>query len=222
MIAALERVDAALFRDAECWFGGGSSVALRCGEFRTSRDVDFLCASREGYRLLRNRVFHQGARGLFAKEVVFAREARVDRYGIRMALDLEGHALKFEIVSEGRIDLRSDDDASLPVARLCDADLVAEKLLANEDRHLDDSALGRDAIDLLMLEHTLGSLPTVAWDKARGAYGPSVDRAWTRALQRLRDSPSRLARGLDAMAVRPDARALIEAKIAAIPATDDG
>jgi hypothetical protein len=86
IVALLGRVDAALFRDARCWFGGGSAVSLRCGEFRVSRDVDFLCASREGYRLLRQRVFDRGAPGLFARDVVVAREARADRYGIRLAL----------------------------------------------------------------------------------------------------------------------------------------
>ncbi len=222
MIAALEGVDAALFRDAECWFGGGFAVALRCGEFRVSRDVDFLCASREGYRLLRQRLYDRGARGLFSRDMPLAREARADRYGIRMALDLDGVPLKFEIVSEGRIDLGGVDDTALPVARLTDVDLVAEKLLANEDRHLDDGALGRDAIDLLALEHTLGALPEAAWEKARGAYGPSVEHAWRRALQRLRDRPALLARGLDATATRPEIRAVIEARIAAIPASEEG
>ena len=64
VIALLDRIDAPLFRAAGCWFGGGSAVSLRCEEFRVSRDVDFLCASRDGYRLLRERVHRDGAQGV--------------------------------------------------------------------------------------------------------------------------------------------------------------
>ena len=66
---------------------------------------------------------------------------------------------------------------ALPVARLSDEDLVAEKLLANEERPWDDSTLGRDAMVLLVLEHALGGCPAGASDKARAAYGPSVESA---------------------------------------------
>jgi hypothetical protein len=217
VVALLERVDAALFREAQCWFGGGSAVSLRCAEYRVSRDVDFLCASREGYRLLRRRVFEQGAPGLFARDVVVAREARADRYGIRLAIAIDGQPLKFEIVSEGRIDLVGVDDPALPVGRLGDVDLVAEKLLANDDRHLDDASLWRDALDLLALEHTLGALPAEAWGKAREAYGPSIEIAWQRALQRLRDRADLRERALEALDVLPAARVFLESKLAAVP-----
>lgn len=217
VLALLEHVDSVLFREAQCWFGGGSAVSLRCAEFRVSRDVDFLCASREGYRLLRRRVFDKGAPGLFARDVVVAREARADRYGIRLAITIDGQPLKFEIVSEGRIDLGGIDDPALPVGRLSDADLVAEKLLANDDRHLDDASLWRDALDLLALEHTLGALPAEAWGKARDAYGPSIEVAWQRALKRLRDRPDLLGRSLDLLDVLPAARAVFESRLAALP-----
>lgn len=211
VVALLELVDADLFRAAGCWFGGGSAVSLRCGEFRVSRDVDFLCSSRDGYRLLRERVHHHGARGLFRAPVTLVREPRVDRYGIRVAVDVDGAPLKLEIVSEGRIDLDGTDDPTLPVARLGDVDLVAEKLLANEDRLWDDATMGRDVVDLLVLEHTLGGLPEAAWAKARGAYGASVERAWSKGLQWLRERPEQRARWLDAMRVSESARAVIEA-----------
>jgi Nucleotidyl transferase AbiEii toxin, Type IV TA system len=217
VLALLEHVDSALFREAQCWFGGGSAVSLRCAEFRVSRDVDFLCASRDGYRLLRRRVFDKGAPGLFARDVAVAREARADRYGIRLAIAIDGQPLKFEIVSEGRIELSGVDDPALPVGRLSDADLVAEKLLANDDRHLDDASLWRDALDLLALEHTLGALPAEAWGKARDAYGPSIEVAWQRALKRLRDRPDLLGRSLDLLGVLPAARAFFESRLAALP-----
>ncbi len=52
-------------------------------------------------------------------------------------------------------------------------------------------------VDLLMLEHTLGALPVTAWEKARGAYGPSVDRAWDGALRRMCARPDLVARVFD-------------------------
>lgn len=139
--------------------------------------------------------------------MTLVREARVDRYGIRMAIDIDGQPMKLEIVGEGRIDLVGADDAALPVARLSDEDLVAEKLLANEDRLWDDSALGRDVMDLLLLEHALGGLPAGAWEKARNAYGPSVESAWPRALERLRARPEQRRRAYEAMGVTAAARA---------------
>lgn len=221
MIALLDRIDAPLFRAAGCWFGGGSAVSLRCEEFRVSRDVDFLCASRDGYRLLRERVHRDGAQGLFRSPVTLAREARVDRDGIRMAIDINGQPLKFEIVSEGRIDRVGADDAALPVARRTDEDLVAEKLLANEDRLWADGALGRDVMDLLLLEHALGGLPAGAWEKARNAYGPSVESAWPRALERLRARPDPRHGAYEAMGVTASAREVIEARLRALPPVEE-
>lgn len=216
VLRLMERVDRALFRDASCWLGGGTAVALRCAQFRLSRDVDFLCASHEGYRTLRALAATKGIRSLFSGAVEPLREPRIDRYGIRAALAVDGVAVKFEVVSEGRVCLAGTDDASVPVARLCDEDLVAEKLLANDDRHLDDSTLGRDAIDLIVLEHTLGGLPIAAWDKARDAYGATVDRAWQRALLRLRQSPQRLDRAFEALAVTEPARSIVVARLSQV------
>ncbi|WP_438042376.1 nucleotidyl transferase AbiEii/AbiGii toxin family protein [Sorangium sp. So ce128] len=209
----LTSLDAALLRQSECWFAGGTAISLRCDEFRISRDIDFLCASREGYRQLRQRVYEAGVRGLFVADMAVRRELRADRYGIRVVLDVGGAPIKLEIVSEGRIELAGVEDPALPVARLADEDLVAEKLLANEDRFLDDAALARDVIDLILLEHVLGGLPQAAWDKARDAYGPSVEDAWSRALRRLCDQPAWRARALEALCVTPEARAVVEARV---------
>jgi len=218
VIAALEALDAELLADAACWFAGGTAVSLRCSEFRVSQDVDFLCASRDGYRKLRERVFNRGVAGLFRVCPPLLRELRADRYGIRTVVSIDGEPLKFEIVSEGRIELSGVADPTLPVARLADDDLVAEKLLANADRYLDDVAMARDAIDLIILEHALGGLPPASFEKARRAYGASVDEAWHRALVRLRDKPDFLVRALDAMAVDAAARAVIAERLASLPA----
>lgn len=217
VVELLSALDADLFRETGCWFAGGTAVALRCGEYRLSRDVDFLCATREGYRKLREVVFDRGLGGLFKREPKVLRPVRADRYGIRAVVEIEGAPMKLEIVSEGRIPLAGTDDGTLPVARLTDEDLVAEKLLANADRFLDDSALGRDALDLIVLQHHLGGLPESAKEKARAAYGDSIDRALARGLQRLRDDPAQLERALTTLDVTPEACALIRARLAAIP-----
>lgn len=219
VLSFLSAMDAPFLRDAECWFAGGTAISLRCGEYRLSYDVDFLCATKAGYRMLRERVFDRGLRGFFTRDVEVVREVRADRYGIRAVLNIDGAPLKFEIVSEGRISLEGTADPDLPVARLTDADLVAEKLLANADRFLDDSALARDVLDLVLLSHELGELPAAAWEKARAAYGDSVDRAFERALQRLRDRPDLVRRALASLDVTAAARELIEARLAEIAPT---
>lgn len=219
VLSLLSAMDAPFLREAECWFAGGTAVSLRCGEYRLSYDIDFLCATREGYRALRERLFHEGLRGFFTRDVEVVRDARADRYGIRAVLRVDGAPLKLEMVSEGRISLSGVADPALPVARLSDEDLVAEKLLANSDRFLDDSALGRDALDLLLLDHELGELPAHAWEKARAAYGDSVDRAFERALQRLRDRPELVQRAIQMLDVRPSAREIIEARLGEIAPT---
>jgi hypothetical protein len=219
VLSLLAAMDAPFLREAECWFAGGTAVSLRCSEYRLSHDVDFLCATREGYRMLRERLFDHGLRGFFTRDVEVVREARADRYGIRAVLKIDGAPLKFEIVSEGRIALAGTADPELPVSRLTDEDLVAEKLLANADRFLDDSALARDVLDLVLLSHELGELPLPAWEKARAAYGDSVDRAFERALQRLRDRPDLVRRALASLDVTAAARDLIEARLAEIAPT---
>jgi len=216
VLSLLSWLDGDLLRGAGCWFAGGTAVSLRCDEYRISHDVDFLCATREGYRALRERVFHENLRGLFTRDVDVVREVRADRYGIRAVVRVDGAPLKLEIVAEGRIDLAGTADPELPVARLTDEDLVAEKLLANADRFLDDSALARDVLDLMVLAHHLGELPAAAWEKARGAYGGSVDEAFARALERLRDRPELTERALTTLDVRPAAREIIAARLASL------
>jgi hypothetical protein len=45
-LALLSTIDADFFAGAACWFAGGTAVSLLCGEYRVSRDIDFLCSSR--------------------------------------------------------------------------------------------------------------------------------------------------------------------------------
>lgn len=45
-----------LLSQTRCYFGGGTAIVLSLAEYRESLAIDFLCASNEGYRLLRNTI----------------------------------------------------------------------------------------------------------------------------------------------------------------------
>ena len=121
------------------------------------------------------------------------REPRVDQYGIRCAVGIDEVPVKFEIVFEGRISLADP----LPDDRICGVwtmtleDLTATKLMANADRWADDSTMSRDLIDLAMLVEG-GNVPVAGVEKARGAYGTSIDSSFAKARERLLDRPGRL------------------------------
>lgn len=100
-------LDASLLRTCHCYFGGGTAVALRYGEFRESVDIDFMVSDREGYRALRQQVNGpEGIAAIVRKGITTlkqARDIRADQYGIRTALATGSTQVKFEIVLEGRI-----------------------------------------------------------------------------------------------------------------------
>lgn len=185
-------MDAPFLADSRCYFAGGTAIALQLGEFRESVDVDFLCADREGYRLLRAAVFDSGLSALFPHGVETLREVRADRDGVRAILAIDGVPIKFEIVREARIALSGEAVEAIPVPCLSRTDLYAEKLLANADRCGDKAAMSRDIVDLLMMTARWGTIPDAAWAKARDAYGSAVDRACEKALALLDgDAPFR-------------------------------
>lgn len=173
----------ALERLRECGglFGGGTLIALLHGEFRLSRDVDFVCPVLPGYRRLRALLAAEGARGLFSRVEGFTlpRPARADQYGVRFPVELDGEIIKLEIFCEARIALApAERFAWSPVDCLCAIDRWTEKLLANADRWADDSVDARDLIDLSMMR-TVASTPQPAVDKATNAYEvmPQLRRA---------------------------------------------
>jgi hypothetical protein len=97
---ALRRMNHRLLLDTRCWFGGGTAIVLRHGEYRRSLDVDFLCSDADGYRVLRNAFVADGPSALFARDVRSVRDVRTDQYGIRAFLEHRGQPIKFEIVRE--------------------------------------------------------------------------------------------------------------------------
>ncbi|MBN8726455.1 MAG: nucleotidyl transferase AbiEii/AbiGii toxin family protein [Xanthomonadales bacterium] len=202
----LEALDGGLLRQCSCFFGGGTAIALLHGEFRESVDVDFLVSDRQGYRHLRTLMAGAAGFGALLKGTAAgleqARDVRIDQYGIRTVLLLDGTPIKFEIVHEGRIELElpGTGDAVLGISTLTGADLVASKLLANSDRWRDDSVFSRDVIDLAMMSPTLPMFRR-ALAKSAAAYGDAVINDLGRALEALAQRPGRLQQCMDALAI---------------------
>jgi len=184
----LSALNVELLAEAGCYFGGGTAIVLLLGEYRQSLDLDFLCASNEGHRLLRNTVSAHSLGALLKTPFKLLREVRADRYGIRSVLDVDGVPIKIELVSEGRIALHGSPHPILQVPTLTREDMYAEKLLANADRGLDKSTLSRDLIDLAMMMEHWGDIPDAAWNKAKTAYGEQVVSAFHAASRLLHNS----------------------------------
>lgn len=170
----LQQMDATLLCQAGALFGGGTLITLLYGEYRWSKDIDFICPTGSGYHLLRSRVSeaHQSPALFFASQagITFTREIKADQYGIRFPVSVDGVVIKIEMVAEARIAL--NPPGSLPWAAvpcLNFADCCAEKLLANADRWADSAIESRDLIDLAVLRQE-APLPAAAIAKAEAAY----------------------------------------------------
>ena len=172
ILTILESLDSDLLKESSAYFGGGTLIALDFGEYRQSKDVDFICpVSLSGYRRLRTAVFESGYKAIFndLKRVQVGR-GTTDQYGIRMMIDVEGELIKTEIIAEARFELDPPRyPAWSPVACLSINDCFTSKLLANSDRHMDDSVEARDLIDLAALR-LQSPIPQQAVDKAEHAY----------------------------------------------------
>lgn len=183
----LASLNADFLAQSGCYFGGGTALVLSMNEYRESVDVDFLCSSLDGYRALRNTISSASLGEILALPVELVRDVRADRYGIRTFVRVDGIPIKFEIVSEGRIDIAGAIDPVFGVPTLSREDMYAEKLLANADRFGDVSVASRDAIDLAMLIEHWGAVPDQAWAKARRAYGQSIDTSYMTAIDLVGD-----------------------------------
>lgn len=181
----LQSLNAEFLLAAQCYFGGGTAPVLLLGEYRESVDVDFLCASQDGYRLLREQLMSDSLGKILKYPLDLLREVRADQYGIRTFIQIDGVPIKFEIIREARIALEGKLDKKLGVPVLSRIDLMVEKLLANADRGDDKATYGRDMIDLAMMAQHWGGIPEAAWHKANTAYGGSVKRSFDRVLGRL-------------------------------------
>jgi hypothetical protein len=209
VLTALAALDASFLARCECYFGGGTRIALALDEYRESADIDFLCASGAGYRALRETVSDISLGHIGKSRLKLARDVIADRYGIRTFLDIGGEKLKFEIVLEGRIGLAGESAVGLPVPALDRASCCAEKFLANADRWNDESVLGRDAIDLaFMAAGWERAALNAGFETATGAYGKIVASAAKRAATRLLERAEWRRRCITALTVT-DTRTLL-------------
>jgi len=156
-------------------FGGGTRIVLELGEYRESKDIDFLCSDPQGYADLRFEASRHGYPALFTAEglelLQFPREMRIDQYGIRFTGILAATPLRIELIREARIELGPPERPDWsPVDCLSIPDCYAEKLLANSDRWADRQVLSRDLMDLAALRAKCGPVPEPAWRKVESAY----------------------------------------------------
>ncbi|MGH8242065.1 MAG: nucleotidyl transferase AbiEii/AbiGii toxin family protein [Steroidobacteraceae bacterium] len=186
--AILSRLDAAFLERARCYFAGGTRIALELGEYRESRDIDFLCSDRDGYRTLRETATAQSLGAMVAGKLEFARSVRADQYGIRTIVSTNGAGLKLEVVREARIDIAGEKVAGIPVRCLTRRHCFAEKFLANADRGLDESTLSRDAVDLAhMIEGWSRQDADAGLALATAAYGDAISRSLGSVIAKLRE-----------------------------------
>ena len=198
--AMLSRLDSEFLARARCFFGGGTRIVLELGEYRESRDVDFLCSDLEGYRLLREGVSETSLGTIQASDLSLAREVRADQYGIRTFIELDGIKLKFEIVREARIELDGETVGGIPVASLTRRHCFAEKFLANADRGLDTSTLSRDIVDLaFMIEGWSEEDAIVGMAMARTAYGDAISRSLAAVTRKMREDKTYRKRCVDGL-----------------------
>ena len=194
----LAAFDADLIAECGFCFAGGTRIVLEFGEYRLSRDIDFLCSDAEGYARLRSLARRDGAQALFRRDALpgAPSDVRADQYGIRFALRDVGGAfdLRIEFVREGRIELQPPvRPVWSPVPCLTVEDCFTEKLLANSDRWADRHVCARDLLDLSVLRALAGPVPKGAWQRAEKAYGEGVRDDLRKALDQCRDLPGFLA-----------------------------
>jgi hypothetical protein len=182
MARVLDALDPGVLAQTSFRFGGGTCLALAHGEYRLSRDLDFMCSDAEGYAELRSSVRERGYDALFPvagrASLGFPREIRADQYGLRFPVLVEGVSIRVEMIREARITLGPAEQAAwTPVPLLAIADAFAEKLLANSDRWADRDDLARDLVDLAVLRVAHGPIPEAAWSATARAYrsGPVDD-----------------------------------------------
>lgn len=202
--SVLAALDSRFLEDAECFFGGGTAISMLLDEYRESVDIDFICASPEGYRKLRSAIFDRGLGAIFTAAPIFLREPRVDRDKVFAHIDVAGTPIRFEVVLEGRIKVSGALNDFLGVPTLLSEDMYAEKLLANADRYMDDASMNRDIIDLAIMIERWGAIPDDAFRKADAAYGvETIRKAFDKAIERVSD-PDRLRKYLKRMDMSED------------------
>ncbi|WP_336794155.1 nucleotidyl transferase AbiEii/AbiGii toxin family protein [Gordonia malaquae] len=215
MAQILDAFDGELLAEYGCYFGGGTAISLRFGEFRESADIDLLVADRGGYGALRERVRSGGGiNALTRRRISETRPPVTDQYGIRTLVDVDHVPIRIEIVAEGRLDLETPDvgDEICGVPTLTVLDMLATKLLANSDRWADRSVFSRDLIDMAMIEPSTGLIEQ-AVAKAETAYRSAVLADLAKAIDYHRENPHRLDECMHALAIDSVPKAVLWQRI---------
>jgi hypothetical protein len=181
-------MDAAFLARAQCFFGGGTQLAMSHGEFRESRDIDFLVSSPDGLRAIRETVSERSLGAVFRQKVHLEREVRADRDSIRTFIreDEAAPPIKFEIILEGRIALEGEHDDRLGVPVLSPRCAIAEKLLANADRGRAKEYRSRDVVDLAFVSLGLDDAAFLSgYQLAQRPYGRPIGKELEEVLRML-------------------------------------
>jgi hypothetical protein len=187
---------------SKCFFGGGTRVVLELKEYRESADIDFLCSDRDGYRALRSTITNISLGKMAARPIPLAREVKADQYGIRTIVSVGEELVKFEIVREARIDLGGMSVRGIHAPCLDRQCCFAEKILANDDRWIDESVLNRDVIDLAyMIEAWDLDLFLEGMRLAHQAYGDTVLKSVRSAAKKLIDEKTYLKKCVEGLRV---------------------
>lgn len=187
ILTVLESLDPEVFREGSAYFGGGTLLALDFGEYRWSKDVDFISpVLSSGYKHLRTVIFEGGYKALFRDlSRIQVGRGTTDQYGIRMVVFVDSVPIKTEIIAEVRFELDPPRYPKWsPVACLSFNDCFTSKLLSNCDRYMDDSVESRDLIDLAILR-LQSPIPQESIEKAENAY--EVMRPLKQAVKRFQE-----------------------------------
>lgn len=68
------------FVEISAYFGGGTLLTLSYGEYRQSKDIDFICPVGNGYRKLRSEIYDRKYKAVFKdfSSVMLPREIKRD------------------------------------------------------------------------------------------------------------------------------------------------
>ncbi|MBO3463814.1 nucleotidyl transferase AbiEii/AbiGii toxin family protein [Aetokthonos hydrillicola Thurmond2011] len=172
ILTILNAFNPEVLEKASAYFGGGTLLALEYGEYRLSKDIDFLFPfGSENYRYLRNLIYDEGIVALFQSTTdIELGETTINQYGIRFPVVVNETTIKVEIVANGMFTLDSPVYpiwAKIPCLSI--SDRFTSKLMANADRWNDSSTQSRDLIDLAILRVN-SEIPPQAIAKAEESY----------------------------------------------------
>lgn len=184
LAAALEMMDGPRLGALGCRLVGATPLALTLGEHRVAKRLRLYATSREGYGELRAAVWTDGPRRLFREAPQVLRPPRTHMHGVHFEILADLLPVPVEIHLAPGFDGPAGEDLH-GVPQLPRADLFAERLLTNADRHRDPEFAGRDAFDLAVMRQAWGEIPLGAWARAESLYGPTARWAWEAAERNL-------------------------------------